>query len=529
MVFIQQKRRFMIQGLLLSGVSLLLRSVGVVSQMIIASRVGAEALGVSSLIGGVSGFAVTLAMSGIQLGCTRLCAQGLGRRDPVFVHRSLRCSISHALFFGLLSASLLILFAPLIGQYWVRDARTVIPLRILGISLPFIALSACLSGYFVAVRRVYKSASVQLPEEVIRIGLTLLLLDRLSGRGMEGALLAIALSATLADVISGVALTILYLFDRKRHFPTKSRGACSVSYTAIARELLGITLPVAIAAYVRSGLITLQHTFIPIGLERHGHTASTALAAYGQVQSMALPVLLFPCALLGAFAGLLIPEVTEAHVRGEHGNIRSMTHTVFRWTLLYAIGASGLMIAFSHELGMALYDSREAAVYIRLLAPLVPVMYMDSATDAILKGLGEQVYSMKVNIIDAATSLALVWLLTPMLGIMGYIIAIYATEILNAALSIVRLLNRTDLRPAVISLVIKPLVCIVGATSITRIVFALCPVALTPFTQTAQLVFLFLMALFLYAVLLYVFGALRKQDSRWIGSFFTKSSDSRTP
>ena len=91
-VFIQQKRRFMMQGLLLSGVSLLLRSVGVLSQMIIASRVGAEALGVSSLIGGVGGFAVTLAMSGIQLGCTRLCAQGLGRRDSVFVHRSLRCS-----------------------------------------------------------------------------------------------------------------------------------------------------------------------------------------------------------------------------------------------------------------------------------------------------------------------------------------------------------------------------------------------------------------------------------------------------
>jgi stage V sporulation protein B len=238
---------------------------------------------------------------------------------------------------------------------------------------------------------------------------------------------------------------------------------------------------------------------------------------------MALPVLLFPCALLGAFAGLLIPEVTEAHVRGEHSSIRSMTHTVFRWTLLYAIGASGLMIAFSHELGMALYDSHEAAVYIRLLAPLVPVMYMDSATDAILKGLGEQVYSMKVNIIDAAASLALVWLLTPMLGIMGYIIAIYATEILNAAMSIVRLLNRTDLRPAVISLVIKPLVCIVGATSITRLFYALCPVALTPITQTAQLVFLFLMALFLYAFLLHVFGALRKQDTRWIVSFFIKT------
>lgn len=480
--------------------------------MIIAARVGAQALGVSSLVVGVSGFAVTLAVSGIQLGTTRLCSQGLGRRDDAFVHRALRCSIAHALCFGFLAAGLMIVLAPLIGQYWIRDARAVNALRILGTSLPFIALTSCLSGYFVAVRRAYKSASVQVPEEVFRVALTLFLLDRMAGQGLESALEALALSAAISDIFSGLAMTVLYLWDRKRHFPLLSKPTPTPSYAAIGSSLLGITLPLSVAAYVRSGLVTLQHTFIPIGLERYGLTPSSSLATYGQVQSMALPVLLFPAAPLAAFAGLLIPEVTEAQVRDERQNIRALSKSVYRWSLIFAIGVSGLMTSFSHELGSLLYDSREAGAYIRLLAPLIPVMYIDSATDAILKGLGEQVYSMKVNIIDAAASLLLVWLLTPTLGIVGYLVAIYATEILNAALSIVRLLQRTEVRLPVMALVAKPLVCIVGATSITRLLYALFPVALTPGAQTTQLVILFVISLLLYWVFLRLFKALGRNE-----------------
>ena len=106
-------------------------------------------------------------------------------------------------------------------------------------------------------------------------------------------------------------------------------------------------MPVAIAAYARSGLITLEHMLIPIGLQSFGQSHAEALSSYGMVQSMALPVLLFPCALTGAFAGLFIPEVTEAHVKGQLVRIRYMMQRVFSLTLLYAIGTAGLMTAFS--------------------------------------------------------------------------------------------------------------------------------------------------------------------------------------
>lgn len=520
------KRRFLVQGLLLTAVSLLLRTVGVTAQVYISARIGAEAVGISSLIGGVSGFAITLALSGIGLGCTRLVSEGIGNRDVPFILQTLKCALTHACVFGGISAALLLLGAPTIAALWIRDLRTVSSLRLMALALPFVAISSCLSGYFVAVRRVWKSACMQVAEELLRVLCTLILLSRYASQGLEAALLSLAVANAIADISSGVILLLLFLHDKRRFFHDAKHRRASHPYTGVARKLLSVTLPIAIAAYARSGLITLEHMLIPIGLERFGDSQQAALSSYGSLQSMALPVVLFPCALLGAFASLIVPEMTEAHVRGEYTRIRAMMQRVFSMTLLFSLGTAGVMMFFSHELGMTLYSSEQAAHNIRMLAPLIPVMYMDSATDAMLKGLGQQVYSMKINIADACLSVALVWLLVPNLGMLGYVITIYATELFNAALSIARLLSIGALRPRLIPWVAKPLIAIVGATALTRLLLRQLPSLLAP---PAALATYILLACLIYVTFLLLLGALRPCDIQWLKTFILPNKRADEP
>ena len=66
-------------------------------------------------------------------------------------------------------------------------------------------------------------------------------------------------------------------------------------------------------------------------------------------------------------------------------------------------------------------------------------MYTDMTVDGCLKGLGQQVWSMGINIADSLVGLLLVWALLPRFALSGYIALIYITELLNFALSIVRL------------------------------------------------------------------------------------------
>ena len=85
------------------------------------------------------------------------------------------------------------------------------------------------------------------------------------------------------------------------------------------------------------------------------------------------------------------------------------------------------------------YGSRDAGRYIRILAPLVPFMYTDMSVDGCLKGLGQQVWSMGINIVDALLGLLLTWQLLPRYALAAYIGIIYATELLNFVLSAGRL------------------------------------------------------------------------------------------
>ena len=76
---------------------------------------------------------------------------------------------------------------------------------------------------------------------------------------------------------------------------------------------------------------------------------------------------------------------------------------------------------------------------------------------------------MQVNIMDSFLSVLLVWLLLPHMGMEGYILVIYIAELMNASLSIARLLKITALRPPVMKLLFVPLIAVIGATSAVRI------------------------------------------------------------
>lgn len=514
----RQAKRLFWNALLLSVASLFMRTVGVWFQVLLSNRIGAEAMGLYALMGGVYGFALTLATSGIQLGVTRVVVENMGRNEDDRVAPALRKSAGYALAFGLLSSLLLFSFAEPIGRIWLKDMRTIPSLRLFSVTLPLISLASVWNGYFTAVRRSYKSAAVQVGEQLCKIGVTMLLLTFFVPNDVESACCALVLGGAVAEVLSFVLHLLLYLPDRRRHFTVSRKGVAGEE----GQKLRRITIPIALTAYVRSALLTLEHILIPEGLRNSGHSHKEALASYGSIQSMALPVILYPAAFISSFSGLLIPEMAESSVEKKERRISYMIERVWSLALLFSIGVAGILICFSKEIGETLYPGTDTAHYLRILAPLIPIMYVDTATDAMLKGLGEQVYCMKINIADALMSVILVSLLIPRLGILGYLVTIYVSESFNTVMSVTHLLGirKTRVRPW--KWIYKPLLSIVGATCAAKLLFTLLPIS-TPF-PALTIILHCLLTLLGYLLLLILTGGLEREDLSWIGSLFRKGS-----
>ncbi len=511
-------KRFIYNASLLTLTTLAMRAVSLGFNVWLSNRVGPEAIGLFTLISSVYGFALTLATSGISLAVTRMVAEALGHDDHRLVRSSMRRCLLYALFFGVLSSVLLLTLSKTIGIHWLGDARTVLPLRLMSVTLPLIALCSAMNGYFTAVRRVAKNAVSQLLEQAIKIGVTVLLLTSVLPSGIENACIALVLGGALSELFSFCVMGVMFLLDRSRHISNKGKSADDSSVT---RRLLSIALPVAFSAYVRSGLLSVEHALIPIGLKKSGTTHERALAAYGTLSGMAIPVIFFPMALISSFAGMTVPELSDCLARGHKNRARYIAGRVWQFSLLFSIGVSGIFICFSGELGNVLYSSAEAGQYICMLAPLIPIMYLDHTTDALLKGLGQQLYAMTVNIIDAALSTFLVWLLLPQYGISGYIFIIIAMEVINFGLSATRMLKLSEMKPRLFCWVVKPLVCIIGATAFSRLLFGYLPL---PLPAGVVLTLHITVSALIYILLLKITRAFDSEDRHWLKSIIDRSA-----
>lgn len=510
----KQARQIFRDALLLTASALLMKTVGVWFQIAISNRAGAEAMGLFSLMSGVYGFALTFATSGIHLGVTRTVAGAISRGTPDRIRGLMRRAVVYALFFGVCASVLLAALARPIAMRWIKDARTVASLRLFALTLPLLSLTAVFGGYFTAVRRSAKSAIGQICEQATRIGLCMYLLSFFAGRDAERILIALVLGGVGAEALSFLLELALYLADRTGHFPAKNASSAA----AEGRELIRVTLPVALTTYARSGLITLEHILIPEGLRNSGASHTSALIAYGSIHSMTLPIILYPAAIISAFSGLLIPALSECQVLGSRKRICYMISRVWHFSMIFSVGVAGAILCFSGELGELLYPGTGTGFYLRLLAPLIPIMYVDTATDAMLKGLGEQFRSMLINIADALLSVILVWVLVPRFGINGYLLTVYLSELFNTVFSVHRLLTVSNVVPRLLKWVYLPLLSVVLTAFSTRGILLL--LTGNAGTGAGALVCRFLLFLGFYLFFLTVCGCVGKEERAWIRTLF---------
>lgn len=425
------KKRFFQNAILLIVATFLLRLIWTAFRVVVSNRVGAECMGLYQLTFAVYNISVTFAASGINFASTRLVTQAISVRKGSAKAVMLRC-ILYSLLFGITAFALIFYLAKPIGIYLLCDERTVLSLKAFAVSLPFISISSAVSGYFYAVRNVGVTLVSRALEQAVQIVAFFVLMMFVPTGNLELACFAIVASAAVSEVISSLFLTVFFVIKSKNEKITKQKR--------IFKKICSIALPSAAGAYLKSGLQTVENILIPVGFRKYGASASSALAGYGTLCSMVMPVLFFPSFVLSSFSMLLIPEFTEAQTLSRNREIQKTALLAIKLTLMFALFVSANFICFGQSIGELLYKSQQAGGLIEMMAPLIPFMYLDSIADGMLKGLGEYNRVLAYSSIDTVVSIAMIVFIVPKFGLYGYIAVVYVSTMLNAFLSIRRLL-----------------------------------------------------------------------------------------
>ncbi len=428
-----KKRLFLKNAAILSATSLFLKTVGIFFRVWLSGKLGAEGMGLYQLLFSLYVLGSTLATSGLSTAVTRLSADALADGNGARAKRVLRRSLFLSLLASGASTLLFYAGAPLFGTLFVRDARTVPAIRILSLGFPFMGVSACLKGYFLARRKTLSPSVAQVVEQLSRIGIIAALFFRFRGCSQGVACAVVMGGDVLSELLSCAFLAVCTLNDR-RTLPASSRAA-----QPLTKPLLSIAVPITAGRYLGTALRTAENLLVPSALAAYTASKTVGLSQFGTLKGMAMPLLFFPASFLAAFSTLLIPEMSEALALGQRLRVKyTATHTV-HITLTASLLFAGVFFTCAYPLGRLLYHTDEVGFLLRVLAPLVPVMYLESVVDGILKGLNQQTHSLLYSVADSALRIGCIVVLVPKTGMGGFLFVMLLSNFFTCFLNVRRL------------------------------------------------------------------------------------------
>ena len=443
----------MINGTILTITNLLMKFAVLIFNIYISNQIGAEAVGVFSLVMTVYLFFITVATSGLNIAVTVIVSEKFAINKEKTGIKAIRTCIFFSLLLGITASILILLFSNFITTNCLHNMVSSKPLFYIAIGLPFIAMSSCISSYFTSVRKAYKNAITQIFEFTIKMIATIILLKINITKGVEYICIALIIADVISEICSFTLIFILYIID------IKLKKLNDVRSFGQKLNILKIAFPVAFTSYIRSGLSTLKQLIIPTQLEKSGLSCSNALSKYGIINGMVMPIVTFPTVLIYSYSMLLIPEFSTYVAQKNHKAINYISNKIFKFTCAFSVCICSIFLFFSNELGLVIYNNLESGYYFKLLAPLVFFIYMDNIIDSILKGLNKQFGVMCCNILDLSITTCFIYFLLPIYGINGYIISIFISELLNFSVSLFQMIKYSKLKINLIDWVIVPLCC----------------------------------------------------------------------
>ena len=428
---------FFLNSIIVVVSSFILQIIRLIFNIYVSNKISSEALGVFGLIMATYYFGITLATSGINISCIKVVSEELAFGNLDGVKNSSKKCIKISFLLSLIASTLFYLNADFIVKYCFQFKASQPIVTLICIALPLISFSSAVTGYFIAVRRPYKTVVGQFMEQISKLISTIFLFKLFNPTSIENICYILILCDVISEVVSFVYLLIIYYLDLKKYF-SNTKKTFKVNFFSRIFEIL---IPVALTSYLKSGISTLKQILIPSSIKKSGKNINEALSDYGKISGMAMPIIMFPSTFLIAISGLVIPEFSRYYVKADYKKIKYYTDKLLIIAFIFALFLSFIFYIFANRLSFLVYHRLDIGIYIKIFSILIPFTYVDIVIDNILKGLDKQAVVMIINIVDSVFSTIFILIFVPIFGIKAYIISIFISEILNLILSLFYLLK----------------------------------------------------------------------------------------
>ncbi len=415
--------------LMLTGVGVAGQFFGFLYRIAMARLAGAEVLGLYQLIMPAYAVIQSICISGLAVAVSVLSSECHARRDYAALGPVAAAGLRGMAALWLPLAAVVFFRSEWIAVHLLGDARTRLGLLLLPPVLLLTGVENLQKQQFYGIGSMRLPAGVEVGEQVLRSACIILLLVVLKPEQPERAAALIVLGLLFSEIFSSGVLTIARL-RRSRRISEDGR----IPPGQLRRRLCAIALPVSFTALAGNLMGAATSVLIPQLLVRHGLSSEQAMEEFGVLLGMTLPLLMIPTAFVNALSLALLPRLTQERSLGQMGAFRRTGEKAMLAVCYVVLPLIALIAALGPDLGTLLFAEPRAGRHILPLAVGMGAGCCHAVLGCMLNALGKQSQSAAVSLFCGSLELLATVVLTPRLGIAGFVAAFVGTGLLGCVL-----------------------------------------------------------------------------------------------
>ena len=376
------KNKFIKSTLILVIGGFFTKVLGMTIKIVLTRLIGTEGIGLYSMIMPTFLLLNSIAQLGLPTALNVLIASDkYNTKNLVFTAILISLSID------IMIMLFLIVSSTFLSNNLLNDARLSLGLLSIGFVLPFITISNCLRSYFFAKQRMYPHVITNIIEDLVKLIFVIIGIPFFSSKGIEYAIAFVILSNIFCELSS----IIIFIFLIPS-FKCKSKEL--KPNIKNIKELFKISLPTTGSRLIGAIGYFLEPIIITFVLLKIGYTNKFIVTEYGIINGYVMQLVLLPSFFTGAISQALIPIVSKNYVKGNYKYINKKIKQALYFSLLIGIPATIVFELFPDVLLKLLFNTNKGVEYIKVIAPICLLHYIQSPISSSLQAMGSAKISM---------------------------------------------------------------------------------------------------------------------------------------
>ena len=390
------KEKFIKSTIVLIIGGIITKILGMLNKVIMARYLGTEGLGIYMMI--LPSFILFLNISsfGFPVAVSKLVSE-----DDRNNKKLIFTSIIFVLFINFLLMIFILFIAKYLSFNLLHEKRSYYAIMAISLVIPFASISGILRRYFFGRERMGPHVISHITEDIVRIIAMVIGVPFFMHKGVEYAVCFVILTNIISEVTS---ILILFFFLPKNFSLTRSDVKPSKIYL---RDCLSISIPTTATRLIGSICYFLEPIILTGVLLYAGYPNSVIVREYGIISGYALPLILLPSFFSNAISQALLPVITKKYKMRDIAGVKRKIRQGIAYSLLIGIPLTIVLEMFPDKLLKLLYNTTSGVSYIRFLAPVCLLQYIQAPLASTLDALGMSKENFTSNLAGVLTRLVM--------------------------------------------------------------------------------------------------------------------------